>query len=74
MTLAPGPRPTCPCRPEKISDFQVPEHQNPSKNRALRAPRTATLTSEIGHGALTKGESEYPAKTTYSMTDFFTRN
>ena len=49
----PGVSPTWPCRAEKILDFLVPEHQNPSKNRALRAPRTVTLTSKIiDRGAL----------------------
>ena len=45
-----------PLQAREISGFQVLEHQNPLKNRALRAPRAVTLTSEIGYGALANGK------------------
>ena len=45
----------------KTAKFSIFRYQNVKileKNRALRAPRTVTLTSEIGHGTLTKGKGE----------------
>ena len=44
------------------------------KNRALRAPKTTTITDHNRDFALDDGKNEDPAKMTYSIPDFVSRN
>ena len=63
-----------PVRTSGIVGFQVPERQNPLKNRAQRAPGMQRNPAKIANLAPGNAKNEGHAKTTYSIPDFLSRD